>query len=235
MDGFEGYVGVRIGEGQLINDLIFSLPFLLCFAFSLVFRANYYLFLKMIRDVFYIKERLSLFEETEGNETIFRSFMIFQSLSLCSIILFIIGRMYKYIPEYQNIGMNMFFIGAIFAILFSFYGFKQFLYKVIGAIFASPNMYKTWRTGYTATVGFWGLLLYIPVISLAFVKTHLHICVLLFTFIYLLWRFIIIRKTICIFNVKGVGFLYILLYLCAQEILPLIFLYEGIIYLYNLY
>ena len=103
MDGFEGYVGIRMGEGQLINDLIFSLLFVLLFVFSLVFHANYHLFLKMVRDVFYVKERLSLFEEIDGNETIFRSFMIFQSLLLCSIALFFIGRLYNYIPDYKDI------------------------------------------------------------------------------------------------------------------------------------
>ena len=43
----------------------------------------------------------------------------------------------------------------------------------------------------------------------------------------------IIYKTIRIFHRKNSSFLYISLYLCGQEILPLVFLYEGIIYLYN--
>ncbi|MDR2809735.1 MAG: DUF4271 domain-containing protein [Tannerellaceae bacterium] len=235
MDGFEGYVGIRVGEGQLINDLIFSLLFALFLVFALVFHANYHLFLKMIRDVFYVKERLSLFEEIDGNETIFRGFMIFQSLLLCSIALFLIGCLYNYIPDSSNIGTNLFFIGAIWVVLLLFYTFKQFFYNLIGMIFTDPNLYKIWRTGYTASVGVWGVLLYIPVLCLAFVKVYLYVYVLLFAFIYILWRFIIIHKTINIFNITGIGFLYIILYLCAQEILPLIFLYKGIIYLYNFY
>jgi hypothetical protein len=235
MDGFEGYVGIRVGEGQLIDDLIFSLVFVLLFVFSLVFHANCHLFLKMIRDVFYVKEHLSLFEEIDGNKTIFRSFMIFQSLLLCSICLFFTARLYNFIPDYPDVGTNMLFIGAVFVVLLLIYTIKQFLYNLIGTIFTTSNLYKIWRTGYTASVGFWGMLLYIPVLFLAFVKVYLNIYVLLFAFLYILWRFIIIHKTIYIFGIRGVGFLYIILYLCAQEILPFIFLYEGTIYLYNFY
>ncbi|MDR2388617.1 MAG: DUF4271 domain-containing protein [Tannerellaceae bacterium] len=235
MDGFEGFTGIRVGEEQLIDDLIFSLVFALLFIFSLVFHANYYLFLKMGRDVFYVKERLSLFEEIDGNETFFRSFMIFQSLLLCSITLFCTGRLLGYIPFYPDVGTNLFLIGAVFGILLLFYTFKQFLYKLLGCIFTTSNLYKIWRTGYIASVGMWGILMYIPVLCLVFVKVYLHIYVLLFILLYILWRFVIIHKTISIFNIKGVGFLYIILYLCAQEILPFVFLYEGIIYLYNLY
>jgi hypothetical protein len=235
MNGFEGYVGVRVGEGQLVDDLIFSLLFILFFVFSFVFHTHYHVFRKMVRDVFHVRERLSLFEEIDGNETLFRNFMIFQSLLLCSIGLYMVGRFYQYIPDYRDLRMNLFSIGVIFVILFTFYGFKRFLYRVAGMIFATFNLYEMWKAGYTATIGLWGVLLYIPILCLAFVKGYLPVYVFLFAFLYILWRFIIIHKTIYIFNVKGIGFLYIILYLCAQEILPLIFLYEGVICLYNLY
>jgi hypothetical protein len=235
MDGFDGFEGIQFGSGQLVSDIIFSLLFALLFVFSLVFHANYHLFMKMVRDVFQIKNRLSLFEDIGGNETAFRSFMIFQSLGLSSLAIFIFSRHYGYISDYSEVGMNLFCIGLLFIALFLFYLFKQFLYSVTGFIFALPEQYRTWRIGYTASTGFWGVLLYIPLVWMAFIGTHLHIPVLMFVFLYLLWRIVIIYKTICIFNIKGISFVYIILYLCAQEFLPLIFLYEGLIYLYNLY
>ncbi|MDR1938350.1 MAG: DUF4271 domain-containing protein [Tannerellaceae bacterium] len=235
MDKFEGYVGIQLGGGQLVNDVIFSLLFVLLIAFSWVFHRNYRLFLKMVRDVFFIKERLSLFEDIDGNETLFRGFMIFQSLLLCSIAFFIVSRSHGLTANYQDAGVNLLSIGVIFVIFFSFYLFKQILYNTIGFIFTESNPYKTWRVGYTATVGFWGVLLYIPVLWLSFVEVYLHVPILLFIFLFIIWRLVIIHKTICIFNIRGIGFLYIILYLCAQEILPLVFLYEGVNYLYNFY
>jgi hypothetical protein len=235
MEGFEGYVGIRVGDGQLINDMIFSVLFVLFIIFALVFHVNYRLFLKMIRDVFYVKERLSLFENIDGNETVFRSFMIFQSLALCSLFFFIVSHTYGYISDYQHIDINLLIIGTIFSILFLFYLFKRILYKLTGAIFVNPEAYKVWQMGYTASVGFWGVLLYFPVLCLAFIEIQAQVPLFMFILFYLFWRLVIIHKTIYIFNIKGMGFLYIILYLCAQEILPLIFLYKGILYLYNFY
>ncbi|MDR1918725.1 MAG: DUF4271 domain-containing protein [Tannerellaceae bacterium] len=236
MDKFEGYVGIQLGDGQLVNDVIFSLLFALLIVFALVYHRNYHLFLKMVRDVFYVKERLSLFEDIDGNETVFRSFMIFQALLLCAIALFLVSRSQGFITtNYQEVGINLLAIGAIWLILFLFYLLKQLMYQLLGSIFTEAGAYKTWRVGYTASVGFWGVLLYVPVLWLAFVAAYWQIPLFLFGVLFILWRLIIIHKTIWIFNIRGIGFLYIILYLCAQEILPLIFLYEGIIYMYNLY
>jgi hypothetical protein len=233
MQGLEGYVGIRLWGGQLVNDLIFSLLLALLLVFALVFHTNYRLFAKMIRDVFYIKDRLSLFEDIAGNETVFRGFMIFQSLFLCSLSLFLSSRIYGYINDYPDINTNLWAIGLIFILLFAYYLFKHLIYNILGTVFAGPEQFKMWRMGYLAATGSWGVLLYVPVLWLAFIQTQAQAPVFIFILLYLLWRLVIIYKTICIFNIKGVGFLYIILYLCAQEILPLIFLYEGIRYLYN--
>jgi hypothetical protein len=235
MDGFEGYVGIQVGDKQLMNDILFSLLFVLFIVFSLVFHSNYHLFMKMIRDTFYVKDHLSLFDDIEGNEIIFRNFMIFQGLFLSSIALFTVSHSYGFLHSYKTIGMNLLVIGGIFLFLFLFYLFKQFLYNLSGYTFAGVDLYQTWRTSYTAITGLWGVSLYIPVLCLAFTEIHFRIPFFTFIILYLLWRLVIIYKTVLTFNTKGVGFLYIILYLCAQEILPLMFLYEGIIYLYNLY
>jgi hypothetical protein len=235
MEEFEGYVGIRVEDEQLINDILFSVLFVSFILFALVFHRSYHLFMKMIRDVFYVRERLSLFEDIDGNETVFRSFMIFQSLTLCSIFFFIISHTYGYLDEYQDIRRYLLVIGTIFSVFFLFYLFKQILYKLTGAIFVSPEAYKIWQIGYTASVSFWGVLLYFPVLCLAFIEVHIRIPFFMFIFSYLFWRLVIIHKMIYIFKIKGIGFIYIILYLCAQEILPLVFLYKGIIYLYNFY
>ncbi|MDR1258063.1 MAG: DUF4271 domain-containing protein [Tannerellaceae bacterium] len=235
MDGFEGYVGIQIGDRQLVDDVIFTLLFGLLIVFAIVFHSNCHLFMKMTRDIFHIKDRLSLFEDIGGNETAFRRFMTFQSLFLFSVAAFLIGRSYEYIPDYRTIEMNLLAIGVIFVFLSAFYLFKQLLYNICGFIFAGTDLYKTWRTGYTASTGLWGVLLYIPVLCLAFTGMTVWIPLFTLLLLYLVWRIVVIYKTVYIFNIRGVGFIYIILYLCAQEILPVIFLYEGIVYLYNIY
>lgn len=232
MDVFEGYVGVRIWDDQLINDVIFSLLLALLIMFALVYRSNYRLFSKMIRDVFYLKERLSLFEVVGGNEFVFRNFMIFQSLFLSTLSIFAIGRIYQ-LFNYSSVESNLLLIGAIFLCVILFYFFRQFFYGLIGFVFAEPDKQKFWKTNYYAITGFWGVLLYIPVCWLVFIGKYMEVPLVLFVILYILYRFWLIYKSIRIFHVRNVGFLYIFLYLCAQEILPLIFIYKGMIYLYN--
>ena len=50
MNIFEGYVGIRLWDGQLVDDVIFSLLLFLFIVFSFVFRTNFQLFVKMLKD-----------------------------------------------------------------------------------------------------------------------------------------------------------------------------------------
>lgn len=233
MNMFEGYVGIRLWDGQLVDDVIFSLLLSLLVVFAIIFRANYLHFIKMLKDVVYLKERQNLFDESVGKSgTFFRHFMLFQSLFLCSIALFTIARE-KGIVSHLGEKEVLLTISFIFCVLLLFFQFKQFSNSLLGFVFASPDKYKFWKKSYNATMGCWGILLYIPVLWLMFVGGKTLAPVIMFCIFYFLCRFVIIYKTIRIFYRNSVGLLYISLYLCTQEILPLIFLYEGMIFLYN--
>ena len=233
MDLFEGYVGIRLWDGQLVDDIIFSLLLVLLITFAFVFRANFRLFVKMLKDAVFVKERSNMFDEAGvRSSSFFRNFMTFQTLFLCSIAIFAIARIRGFVG---NLGEKEVFIsiGIAFIVLFLFYQFKQFSYCLLGSIFAEPERYRLWKTNYNAIMGAWGILLYIPVLWLVFVGIYVTIPILLFCILYILCRFVIIYKTIRIFHRRSTGLLYISLYLCTQEILPLVFLYEGMVYLYN--
>ncbi len=232
MELFEGYVGIRLGDGQVVDDVLFSLLLVLFICFALVFRSNYPLFMKMLRDVVFLKERQNLSRKNAGNEWFFRHFMTFQALFLCSIGLFAIGRAYGYVDSLKEntLFLSIFFL---FLLLWVFYYAKQGLYFLFGSVFAERAKYRFWKTSYNAIIGAWGVLLYLPVLWLVFVGASLTVPVVLFGIFYILCRFVIIYKTIRIFHKKNREILYISLYLCGQEILPLVFLYKGIVYLYN--
>ena len=88
MNIFEGYVGIRLWDGQLVDDVIFSLLLFLFIVFSFVFRTNFQLFVKMLKDAFLVKERQNLFDDVIGKSIFFfRNFMTFQVLFLSSIAL----------------------------------------------------------------------------------------------------------------------------------------------------
>lgn len=232
MDGFEGYVGIPLWDGQQVDDVVFALLCGLSFCFALVFRGHYRLFVKMLRDVVYVKERQSIFETRDGNEAFFRTFMTSQALFLCALCLFSIARIQGYL-NHMNDRIILISIVLIFFMLVLFYQFKQAFYYLFGLVFTDPAKYKFWKTGYNAIMGTWGISLYLPALWLAFVGEHVEIPMVLFMVFYILCRIVIIYKTIRIFQRKSNGFLYISLYLCGQELMPLIMLYKGVDYLYN--
>ena len=232
MGTFEGYVGIRMWNDQLIDDTVFGLLFFLFVCFALVFRTNYRLFLKMMRDVVFVKERQNLFQTLGGSEVLFRNFMTFQALLLCSVCLFKITQTYgKFTFLTEDISLIT--IGLLFIILLFYYWYKRCFYYLLGVVFTDAAKYKFWKTNYNAIMGAWGVCLYVPTLWLVFVGASVKIPLSLFIFFYILSRFVIIYKTVRIFYKTNGGFIYLSLYLCGQELLPLVFLYESIIYLYN--
>ena len=173
MGTFEGYVGIRLWDGQLVDDVVFSLLFVLFMCFALVFRTNYRLFLKMMRDVVYVKERQNLFEVTRGSEWLFRNFMTFQALFLCSVCLFAIARAYGYFNHLLE-NTVLISIGLIMMVLILFYWCKRCFYYLLGVVFTDAPKYKFWKTNYNAIIGAWGICLYIPALWLVFVGSSIQ-------------------------------------------------------------
>lgn len=231
MDSFEGYVGIRLWDGQIANDLLFAFLLSLLILFAIVFRNNFQQFVKMLKDAVFVRERSSFFDEGRNESSIiFHLFMLFQAIFLCSVALFSIGKIYGYYGSINNEGL---FGLLILFVVFLFYQFRQLTNYLLGCVFIEPRKYKLWKNNYNAIMEIWGILLYIPVLLLVFIDINVTIPVILFIIFYISYRFAIIYKTIRIFHKKNSGFLYISLYLCGQEILPLVFLYEGMVYLYN--
>lgn len=236
MELFEGYVGIQVREDQLVNDVMFAILFLVFIAFALVFRFHYRLFIKMIKDVAQVKQRQSLFEvvlgDVKGNQRAFHSFMTFQALFLSSLFFFAYGKNMGYLPT-QNIVGILISIALIFLIILLFYFFKLGIYVLVGKVFVDDESFRLWKISYNATIQFWGVFLYLPVLLAIFGDTKPFISLILFVFLYILCRFVIIYKSIRIFHFKKDGLFYLILYLCAQEIIPLFLLIKGSVFLYN--
>jgi hypothetical protein len=232
-DFFEGYEGVRLWEDQLVDDVMLSLLLFFLISFALLFRSNYGFFIKMVKDMVYSKERQSIFEKSVGSDEIFRGFMIFQAIFLCSILFFIQIEITCGFPFPITVSSIIISICSIFAILYPFYLLGFVVNRFIIYVFFDSAKYKLWKNGVNATIGLWGIFLYAPIIWITFINKQFAVSAILFAVPYILCRFIVIYKTMRIFCSQKTDFIYISLYLCAQEILPLVFLYEGMLFLYN--
>lgn len=233
MDVFEGYTGIRWGSELLIHDFFLLIIIVLLALFALVFRSCYPLIEKMIRGFSAIKERQNLFDTPTKENVFFGGFMRFQTLFLCAVFFFLA---YCRITErlYWVFLSDFTLLIGFFLILILFYLLKQSLYFMYGRIMIGKDKYRLWKNNYHASFYFWGVSLYLPVLWLMFDPVHNTGIFILFVFTYILFRFYVIYLKIHIFYPKDAGLLYFSLYLCAQEFIPLLFLYESINYLHNI-
>ena len=232
MDVFEGYTGIRWENEQLMNDFFLLIIIVLLASFALVFRTCYPLFEKMIRGFVSMKERQTLFDTPTQENFFFTGFMGFQTLFLCSVFFFLA---YCRITEslYWIILSDFIPLIVIFIVLCLFYLLKRILYYIYDRTMTGKEKYTLWKNNYNAAFFIWGISLYLPVLWLMFDHINLSGILILFVFTYILFRFHVIYLKIHIFYHKNTGLLYFCLYLCAQEIIPLLFLYESLNYLHN--
>ena len=232
MDVFEGYTGIRWESEQLIHDVFLFIIIVLLAIFALVFRTFYPLFEKIIRGLFSIKERQNLFDTPTKENVFFTGYMGFQTLFLCAIFFFFV---YCRITAYLwgRLLLDLILLTVFFTILILFYLLKRILYYIYGRTAVGRDKFRLWKNNYNAAFFMWGILLYLPVLWLMFDHIHFSGILILFVFTYILFRFYVIYIKFHIFYPKNTGLLYFSLYLCAQEIIPLLFLYESLSYLHN--
>jgi hypothetical protein len=230
---FEGYTGIYLNNITFSNDILLIVVIILLSAFALIFRFNVPLFGKMISNINAGKQRQSIFDTTEKDSFLFNAFMTFQTLLLCSIFLFSVATEYKYFTN-PDIPKTFIITIILLIILFLFYLFKKATYSVFGHIFAEKSAYKMMFVNYQGLFCTWGIFLYLPVLWILLIGKYLFIAYILFIISYLVFRIILIYRFIHIFFNKNTGLLFFSLYLCTQEIIPLVFLYEGLIYMYNI-
>ena len=229
---FEGYTGISLGDEPLIYDLFLLVIIVLLSCFALVFRACYPLFVQMIRGVVTIKERRNLFDNPTQETFFFDMFMRFQTLLLCAFVFFQVFCRIAALPR-QNVRQTLILLAVFFIILFMFYLLKRFLYYIYGRTFTETVKFSLWNTTWHTLFYLWGILLYFPVLWLMFDRERFVGALIVFVFTYILFRILVIYVLIRIFYHKNAGLLYLSLYLCAQEIVPLLFLYKSLTYLHN--
>ena len=230
---FEGYTGICIENITFSNDMMVVLVLLMLTVFALIFQLNFPLFSRMISNIIAGEQRQSIFETTEKNSFLFNAFMTLQAILLFSIFLYIASVKYKYIPN-ADIQTMLLSIGILFVLFFVYYLFKRVLYALFGIVFFEKSTNKMLFTNYQALLSSWGIVLYFPVLWVLLFDAFFSVAAIMLIFSLFLFKVVFAFRFIPVFLKKNTGFLFLSLYLCAQEIAPLAFLYEGMVFTYNI-
>jgi hypothetical protein len=220
-----------ISVKNALNNWGFVL-FLTCFfIFAYIVSQRAKLLFSMTSDLFRNKGRHSIFFETVDNEFSNKFLLALQTIILISIIIYC-QAIHEHVFLAKSPGHLFLFIGITSLILIAFILYKFLTYSFIGNIFFKKETVLQWNNDFFSIICLSGNILFFPTLILFYVESASVYC-MCFIYIYLFFTLIIVFYKIFVLFFQGKSLLlYFILYLCAQEMIPLFLVYRGLVYLF---
>lgn len=226
----EGIEAERLPASTIDNSWYISilLVVFLFYAISYNRSAKYlrHLFLSLFKN----NARGNLFDETTINENQLK-------LSLLSITFIAEGTaLYYALLEPMLTNSNLILPGILLcSITCSLYYLLQVVvYRLLGNIFSNKQQTEYFIENFTTVNLFIGLFFTPVILVMLFVPQFKFATVIICAILYILSRLIIIYKGISFFSPHIFGLLYIILYLCTLEIIPLRLIVKAVENVYRL-
>jgi hypothetical protein len=205
--------------------------FFICFFIiaSIIGNKSKFLF-SMFSALFHNKGRHSMFHETVTHETLNKFFLSFQTILLLSIIVYCYA-VHEHFLQIVTFAQMLFFIGKCSLLLIAFFLYKFFSYSVTGAIFFKKDAVIQWNDDFFSLICLNGIVLFLPALILFYVGAVYTFCIYFMVCYFIFNLFFIFYKLYVLFFQGNQRLLYFILYLCAQEVIPLYLVYRGFVYL----
>lgn len=212
------------------NDGIGLMFILLFVVVAMAFRRGYILVFQIIRYLFDVKERCSIFVSSTVNETQLR-------VSLLCTLFFAEGIfLYHFIGNFfsGNIEISAFLSVITLAVAASLFYFMQiFLFHLLGYVFSCRTEIGLLIENFISVNALLGIVLFPIALLYVYIVPLSGLWLICAAICYILARIIFIYKVVKIFLRDISGLLYFILYLCALEIAPLFLLYRGALFCYH--
>ena len=226
--GFEGTpLTIGIESSAAVQSMLLISLLLTTFAIGVGYRY----FEQLIRNMFKVRDRSSYIVENSVVGFEFKACMTLQTLILESLV----G--YNLIRElfFLHILHSHYLFGiALFAIVFLIYHiFRILTITFLSSTFSEQRSMRLYVSEYLTLMSFFGVLLLPMVIAMLFWHLSATILLIFFSFIVIFGRISYIAKGFKIFLIQNRSVFYIILYLCALEILPIIVLFQVLVYTYS--
>lgn len=213
------------------DSWVITLFILIFLFFSFSFRNSYKYLNNIFISLFKVNYHDNPFAETTINENQLK-------ISLFALTFYTEGVLLYYLfiaPILTNSNLILPCIVGCSLISWLYYLLQKGIYSLLGNIFSTAQQTLFFKESFTSINLIIGLF-FIPLATLLlFVKEALCAIIITCLVIYFLSRLIIIVKGIRIFSPDIFGLLYIILYLCALEILPLLYIKYAVVEMYKLF
>ena len=170
------------------------------------------------------KKRQNVFDEPNNHLTrltflTVAQFLVYGGILLCGMSMVLKHADESYIDNFLRL------LGSI-AIMTIYYLFQLCAYGVTGYTFAGPEGGRRWIRYLNASQSLAGIVLMIPALIVLFYPHLSEIAVIIGGIIYFAARLIFISKGFSIFYNNIFSLVYFILYLCALEFIPLIYVFQ---------
>jgi len=205
--------------------------FFICFFIivSIINNRNRFL-LSMFSGLFRNKDRHNMFYETVTNESLNKFFLSIQTILLLSIIFYCYA-LHEQFSSLTTFAKMLLFLGKSSLLFIAFFLYKFLTYSILGNIFFRKETVLQWNDDFFSIISLNGIFLFLPTLILFYVESAFYICLYFLSFYLILNLFFIFYKIYVLFFQGKRLLLYFILYLCAQEIIPLYLVYRGVVYL----
>lgn len=179
-----------------------------------------------IKSALVSEERAGFADEITQKGSQFRQYLWFLSLVIFALFAPLLinstGEQVKY-----ELDSWLFLRLFIYVIIYFFV--KYSIFRILGLIFFTPTQTERWINGCKTTLSFFALsltpILICSEIGLQMQATFVFLWILGFLMVSKFW---LLLKAVNIFSFRIRDFLYLILYLCALEILPIFLFYKGL-------
>lgn len=226
------HTGVNVPFTMEQADSVFGL-LLICFLFF----AHIY-----NGGVDFLKENISLllssekshrsYKQTTSREILYSYFLIFQAVVLISICMYDVFMEYEPMPD-GYIHRPLVTIFLFILVIGLFLGLKSIMYSLLAYIFDEDAIVSVWRRTHVISLEVLGILYFVPTLFLVYAGYYQIQIIIFMLVLFLIVQLLLFYQIIIFFIREKFNFLYWIAYLCTFEIIPYIFLYLGLRYLYR--
>lgn len=226
-----GAAPTPVPPSPLRSPVVMGLMMLVAMAVVLSYRTGYKYLENFVRNMFSTRRRENLFDDHTVDETKILTALIglscvMQGFALMVGVSLAVPSLASGILRSPALSLGL---GA--AVVLVYYLLQLLVYHVLGYVFTDSISTRLWIDGFKATQSLLGLLL-LPVIGVMLLKPELSTPMLLVAAgLYICARLVFICKGFRIFYGNLSSIVYFILYLCSLEIVPLVMLGAGTIYL----
>ncbi|MEG1685425.1 MAG: DUF4271 domain-containing protein [Bacteroides sp.] len=227
-----GFRGDPLAYRLRADDGVTAIVFLCFFFVAYVFTYGKRFLIQEVKDFYRTKERNSIFANSTAADFRYGLVLLTQTCILMGICCF--DYFHTKLPQLFDVVHPNLVLGIYILYFALFYLLKWMVYHFLGWVFFDKSTTNMWLESYSTILRFFGISLFPIVLMMIYFDLSLNVLLLIALLLFLLTKLLMFYKYLKLFSSNLYGFLYLIVYFCALELMPCFILFQGIVQINNL-